>query len=219
MGREQLPSHRPTPTSSSHFDHPTAVHFGAGSIGLGFIGAVLAKAGYHVVFADINPKVVSHLNVDSTYTIRSLGPRSARPFHVYDISGVLSNVEEGIMQLAKDIGDREMKLITTSVGFNTLKHIAPSIARGITIRMKGGGGYLNVVACENGKGASDLLKAAVYEELDMSTRAWCDRHVGFANCSVDRIVPQPVQEQDRLLSVGVDEFFGEPPPVSGNKLT
>ncbi|KXN87409.1 Mannitol-1-phosphate 5-dehydrogenase [Leucoagaricus sp. SymC.cos] len=207
MLRVQSPFYRPTPVPSPRFDHPTAVHFGAGSIGLGFIGVLLAKAGYHVIFADINPKVISHLNIDSVYTITYLEPRRSRPFHVHNISGVLSNIEEGIMQLAEDIGDREMKIITTSIGFDALKQIAPIIARGIIIRRQEGSGSLNIIACENGKGASDLLRECVYKDLDKSMQEWADRHVGFANCSVDRIVPQPVKEQEKLLSVGVDKFF------------
>ncbi|KXN87407.1 Mannitol-1-phosphate 5-dehydrogenase [Leucoagaricus sp. SymC.cos] len=208
MSRVQSPANQPTlPIPSPHFDHPTAVHFGAGSIGLGFIGVLLAKAGYHVIFADINPKVISHLNIDTVYTITYLEPRRSRPFHVQNISGVLSNNEEGIMQLAKDIGDRELKIITTSIGFGALKQIALIIARGIVLRRQEGAGSLNIIACENGRGASDILRDHVYKDLDKSTQEWADRHVGFANCSVDRIVPQPVHEQEKLLTVGVDKFF------------
>ncbi|KAF5361885.1 hypothetical protein D9756_002355 [Leucocoprinus leucothites] len=207
MLRAQSPCYRPTPVPSPRFDHPTAVHFGAGSIGLGFIGVLLAKAGYHVIFADINPEVIARLNGDSTYEIKYLGPRRSRPFHVHNISGVLSNKEEGIMELAEDIGDKEMKIVTTSIGFGALKQIAPIIAKGIIIRRQEGAGSLNIIACENGKGASDLLRDHVYKDLDESMQKWADRHVGFANCSVDRIVPQPVSEQEKLLSVGVDKFF------------
>lgn len=205
MSNTQVP---PRPSGSPRFDHPTAVHFGAGSIGLGFIGMLLAKAGYHVIFADINPKVISRLNTDHTYAISYLEPRRPRPFRVNSVSGVLSNDKEGIMTLAEDVADKEMKIITTSVGFGALSHIAPIIARGITLRKEEGSGSLNVIACENGKGASDILKDAVYKGLDKGVQAWADRYVGFANCSVDRIVPQPVHDQEKTLSVGVDKFFG-----------
>lgn len=39
-----------------------AIQFGAGNIGRGFIGAVLEKAGYHVVFADVNEQIVGRIH-------------------------------------------------------------------------------------------------------------------------------------------------------------
>lgn len=39
-----------------------ALHFGAGNIGRGFIGALLHHSGYDMVFADVNDTMVSLLN-------------------------------------------------------------------------------------------------------------------------------------------------------------
>ena len=47
-----------------------AIQFGAGNIGRGFIGAVLEKAGYHVVFADVNEQIVDRINRDKGYTVQ-----------------------------------------------------------------------------------------------------------------------------------------------------
>jgi mannitol-1-phosphate/altronate dehydrogenase len=38
-----------------------AIQFGAGNIGRGFIGAVLAGAGYELVFADVVEELVRHI--------------------------------------------------------------------------------------------------------------------------------------------------------------
>ena len=42
---------------------------GAGQIGRGFIGMLLEKAGYHVVFADVNMDVVNDINTRGEYTV------------------------------------------------------------------------------------------------------------------------------------------------------
>ena len=50
-----------------------ALHFGGGNIGRGFIGKILAEAGYEVVFADINMTVIDRLNQDHGYTVHVFG--------------------------------------------------------------------------------------------------------------------------------------------------
>lgn len=46
-----------------------AVHFGAGNIGRGFIGLILSRAGYEVVFSDVNDTLVSELRRRKQYTV------------------------------------------------------------------------------------------------------------------------------------------------------
>ena len=46
-----------------------AIHFGAGKIGRGFIGALLSQAGYEVCFADVDPQVVEAINRRGGYTV------------------------------------------------------------------------------------------------------------------------------------------------------
>ncbi|MBQ9819166.1 MAG: mannitol-1-phosphate 5-dehydrogenase, partial [Bacteroidales bacterium] len=46
-----------------------AIQFGAGNIGRGFIGAVLAQAGYQVVFADVVADLLDQINNRKQYTV------------------------------------------------------------------------------------------------------------------------------------------------------
>ena len=45
-----------------------AIMIGAGNIGRGFIGALLAKSGYQVLFADVNQSIIDAINEKKQYT-------------------------------------------------------------------------------------------------------------------------------------------------------
>ena len=69
-----------------------AIQFGAGNIGRGFIGALLSKAGYHVVFADVNVEIINKINEDKCYTIHVMDVE-CHDEKVENISGVISTSE------------------------------------------------------------------------------------------------------------------------------
>ena len=176
-----------------------AIQFGAGNIGRGFIGAVLSEAGYHVVFADVNMEVIDRINKDGAYTVHIMDVES-RDVRISNISGVDSGGGEIVDEIVR------AEIITTAVGLRILPFIAPAIAKGIAARRAAGGGEpLNVIACENGIRATSQLREEVYKHLSAEEAAWCDAHVGFADCSVDRIVP-PVRSENPI-DVVVERFF------------
>ena len=55
-----------------------AIHFGAGNIGRGFIGAVLQDAGYFVTFADVNQDLIDKLRSSDGYDLVELGEGKKR---------------------------------------------------------------------------------------------------------------------------------------------
>ena len=176
-----------------------AIQFGAGNIGRGFIGAVLSEAGYHVVFADVNMEVIDRINKDGAYTVHIMDVES-RDVRISNISGVDSGGGEIVDEIVR------AEIITTAVGLRILPFIAPAIAKGIAARRAAGVGEpLNVIACENGIRATSQLREEVYKHLSTEEAAWCDAHVGFADCSVDRIVP-PVRSENPI-DVVVERFF------------
>ncbi len=197
-----------------------AIQFGAGNIGRGFIGALLANAGYHVVFADVNEQMINALNEQKSYNIHILDLEKSVQT-ITNVSGCMSNGTQIIDEIAT------AEIITTAVGPNVLKFIAPTIAQGIEARRNAGAGALNIIACENMVGATSHLQEQVESHLSEEGKAYAQEHVGFANCSVDRIVP-PFQG-DNLLDVGVEAFHewiveepklkGGTPQIDGMKLT
>lgn len=176
-----------------------AVHFGAGNIGRGFIGWLLADAGYHVTFADTNQELVNELKKQGKYQV-ILANEAQETFEVSGISA-LNSLTEGTA-LTAAIATAE--IVTTAVGPTIIPLLAPAIAKGIEAR-QGHEKPLLVIACENMIGGSQILKESVYQELTDAGRIYADQFVQFPNAAVDRIVPN--QNHEEPLTVMVEPFF------------
>ena len=175
-----------------------AIQFGAGNIGRGFIGAVLAQAGYQVVFADVVADLLDQINNRKQYTVHVTDTES-RDIVITDICAVHSGSEAAVAEMAG------ADLITTAVGLRILKFVAPAIAKGLAARMAAGEEKpLNIIACENGLKATSQLKELTFALLSPDVAAWAEKHVGWPDAAVDRIVP-PVR-CEVPLDVAVEEY-------------
>lgn len=190
-----------------------AVHFGAGNIGRGFIGLLLREAGYEVVFADVNASLIEQLRTTDSYRVVEAGAGGVEKT-VTGFTGIDSNADPDALVAA--IASAEV--VTTAVGPNVLRFVAPAIAAGILAR-PASAAPLAVMACENALGATDLLRAEVEKHTAGEP---LDGRAVFANTAVDRIVP----EQDPSgLDVLVEPYsewavesapFGDAlPPIPG----
>jgi mannitol-1-phosphate 5-dehydrogenase len=195
-----------------------AVHFGAGNIGRGFIGALLYQSGYHTKFVDVNETIIDEINSKQTYKV-ILASEQKEELEVRNISGINS---------AKDPNAvidtiSEASIVTTAVGPNILPIISKLLAQGLKKRSEVTQEPLNIIACENMIGGSSFLKEKVYEHLTDEEKATFDRLYGFPNSAVDRIVPNQTNED--LLTVSVEPYFewvveekdmkGEKPNIQG----
>ncbi len=198
----------------------TAIQFGAGNIGRGFIGMLLAQAGYRVVFADVSEVIIDRLAKDQGYTVHVMDTE-VEDVVIKNITGIMSNGEEIIDEIAK------ADILTTAVGLRVLGFIAPTIAKGIQKRIAAGSKTpMNIIACENAIRATSQLKEHVFDILDEEEKAYCEQYVGFADCSVDRIVP-PVRSENPV-DVVVEKYCewnvekaslkGEIPEIPGMNL-
>ncbi|MEE4562665.1 mannitol-1-phosphate 5-dehydrogenase [Paenibacillus polymyxa] len=176
-----------------------AVHFGAGNIGRGFIGLILSRAGYEVVFSDVNETLVSELRRRKQYTVE-LANDTKDTETVTNVTAIDGRDASAVAD-AVDHAD----LVTTAVGVSILRHIAAGIAEGIARRVERGAGPLHVIACENAIGGSAQLKEHVFALLDEATRAKAEVSVYFPNAAVDRIVP--IQHHEDPLHVQVEPFY------------
>ncbi|BDI23855.1 mannitol-1-phosphate 5-dehydrogenase [Herbiconiux sp. L3-i23] len=176
----------------------TAVHFGAGNIGRGFVGLILHDAGYEVVFADVNAELIDALAASDSYVVHEVGD-SPRDLTVDGYRALNSRADEAAV-VAEIAG---ADVVTTAVGPNILKFIAPVIAAGL--RARADGTPVAVMACENAIGATDILRGEIEALLGDDERDEVLARAIFANTAVDRIVPG--QAADAGLDVTVEDFF------------
>ncbi|MBR4642001.1 MAG: mannitol-1-phosphate 5-dehydrogenase [Selenomonadaceae bacterium] len=197
-----------------------AVHFGAGNIGRGFIGLLLSQASYHVSFVDVAAPLVNDINELGKYNVQIFG--EAEKTLVENVSAINSN--ENLDALLDAIVEAD--IITTAIGPNILKFIAPNIAKGLTKRVATNKTPLNIIACENMVGGSTVLKNFVYENLADDVKPEVQKLIGFPDAAVDRIVP--LQKNYEKLLVKVEPYaewdvdskgvVGELPAIKGMTL-
>ncbi|MFK4728655.1 mannitol-1-phosphate 5-dehydrogenase [Agromyces mediolanus] len=178
----------------------TAVHFGAGNIGRGFVGLLLHEAGYEVVFADVDRDLIARLDAAERYTVHEVGA-GARDHAVTRFRAIDSGAADPSALVAELAG---AALVTTAVGPRVLRFIAPHVLAALRAR-PAGLPPLGVMACENAINATDLLRDEVVALAEPGEWAELAPRAVFANTAVDRIVPG--QPDASSLDVTVEAFF------------
>ena len=176
------------------------VHFGAGNIGRGFIGALFSQAGYHVTFVDIADVIIDKLNTEKAYKVITAADEP-EVTEIHNVSG-LNNMkqEDDVIKAIEDA-----TYITTAIGPNILPHIAPLIAKGLQSRVSVSDEKVYVIACENQISATDLLKGYIQKGLDQDEIKEMEGNVFYFNSAVDRIVP--IQDNKNTLDVLVEPYY------------
>jgi mannitol-1-phosphate/altronate dehydrogenase len=103
-----------------------AVHFGAGNIGRGFVGLILHRAGYEVVFADVVDALIDALSSTPSFLVKEVGLDSAEEL-VDNYRAINSRSDEpaAVAEIAS------ADVVTMAVGPTVLKFVAPVIAAGL----------------------------------------------------------------------------------------
>lgn len=185
-----------------------AVHFGAGNIGRGFVGLLLHRGGYELVFSDVAGALVDAINAVDSYTVHEVGAGGADTV----VTGFRAlNSATDPDAVAAEVATADV--VTTAVGPTILKFVAPLVLAGLRLRDPALP-PLQIMACENAINATDLLRVEI---VGLAAEDWDPGRAVFANTAVDRIVP--AQPEGAGVDVTVEPFFEwaiELPPFGGH---
>lgn len=172
------------------------VQFGAGNVGRGHIGHIFSKAGYKVIFADIDDELISSLRKSGYYIVRLIGrtikEEIVNNFEIYHIERDKNILIDYLSQ---------SKIISTAVGPNIYLSLAPIIAEGIK---KHTPTPCNVIACENFYRSTERLKEEISRYL-----TYIPNWVGFPNVEIGRIVPPGGKDKFIVSVEDYNEFLIE----------
>ncbi|MCS6775241.1 MAG: mannitol-1-phosphate 5-dehydrogenase [Chloroherpetonaceae bacterium] len=202
----------------------TAVQFGAGNIGRGFIAQLFHESGLEVVFVDVASDLVEAINARGAYTIQIVG-REAQQVRITGVRAIHGQDRE---RVAAEIAQAE--IVCTAVGAGALPHIAPALASGLLARHQRSAPPLNVLLCENLHNAATRFRDMVAVHLPEPLRAPVLAQTGFVQTVVARMVPTLTAEERAAdpLSIRVEAYkrlpadahavVGTFPPIVGVEL-
>jgi mannitol-1-phosphate 5-dehydrogenase len=177
------------------------VLFGAGKIGRSFIAQVFSRAGYGVVFVDIDAQLLDHLNRAGEYRVIIKGRDKEEAIPVTHVRGVhLDDAETVVAELAN------ASIAAVSVGQKGLPSALPLIARSLILRRKQHGAWpLDIIIAENLRNADQFISAELKRLLPDDYPV--DAMVGLVETSIGKMVPimsQSDWDEDPL------QVFAEP---------
>jgi mannitol-1-phosphate 5-dehydrogenase len=192
---------------------PKVVVFGAGATGRGHVGLLAWQSGAQVVFVDIDQDLIQRLRSAGAYRVNLHDHRRSVHLEVTGATFLNASERDGV---AREIVDAD--LVLTSVFDQNLPDVAVTAAKAVSgCRLAGRTVPLNVIACENMQHSSSTLGRYVRELLEPLDLEWANRHLGFPDCMISRVVPRP--EPDPLVITAEDynewtarreDFQGQP---------
>ncbi len=193
----------------------TAVVFGAGGIGRGFLGALCAQAGWRVVFVDVAEALVERLAADGGYRLIEVSSAGEKITPIAGVSALLLSDEDAVV--AELV---EADLAATAVGAENLPPVARLLSLGLAARQRAGRGGLDALVCENLHDAPEVLRRLIDEQADAPLAP-----AGLARTSIGRMVPVQLSDADHPTDVRVEPYsflpyeasalVGEQPSIPG----
>lgn len=160
------------------------VLFGAGNIGRSFIGQLFSRAGYEVVFIDVNDALIKALNERREY--RVIIKRNDRPDetlliqHARGVHG--KNLDEASQEIAS------ASILATAVGKGALPYILPTLAEGLKRRRQEYGDLpVDMIMAENYRHISEYVRENLRQYLPPEYPL--ESLLGLVETSIGKMVP------------------------------
>lgn len=164
------------------------VQIGAGNIGRSFVGQIFSRAGFEVVFVDVDQAIIDALNEQGHYVVE-IKDTQPRPILVENVVG-LNGRETALV--AEELAT--CRVAATAVGPAALPYIYPNLAAGLVRRRELGNGPLDVIICENMREAAGAMYEGVAEHLPTDFPVY--EMLGAVETSIGKMVPI-MSDQDR----------------------
>lgn len=170
------------------------VQYGAGSIGRSFTGALFARAGYEVVFIDVNPTLIDTLNRDRRYRVKI----EDTPPGEFWVEGIRAVDGRDVEAAAAEIAQAD--IMATALGARILPKVCPVIARGLQQRLSAGMPPLDIIIAENIRNGAGVLATGLCESLPPDFPI--HEYVGLIETSIGKmapIMPEEVAQREPTL--------------------
>ncbi len=198
----------------------SAVIFGGGNIGRGFIGQLFSESGYEVTFVDVVEDLLNAMNKNHSYKLQTVCNEGVKEYEIAPVKAINSNDKDAVADAVDNA-----EICATALGANVLKFVAPNIALGVAKRAARNAGPLNFIICENLHGAAQIMRELVEASTPEEAKQYLSEKIGFVSTVIGRMVPAPTAEmraQDptlikvepyKELPVARNEFVGEIPEI------
>jgi len=193
--------------------------FGAGKIGRSFIGQLFGKAGYEVVFVDMDLTLVEELNRRGSYPVVIKGPVMEDRLIIENIRAIHALDQDTVAEAIED-----SDILAISVGKTALPAVARVVASGLMKReLKHPGKVLDIILAENMRAADLFFREKLRKILPSSYPL--DELVGLVETSIGKMVPimttedlaedslQVFAEPYNTLILDRKGFLGKIPPI------
>jgi len=158
------------------------VLFGAGKIGRSFIAQLFSKAGFEVVFVDIDAEIIRALNEHRFYEVVFKSDKD----EVVTVSNVRGILASNVEAVCGELADADIAAI--SIGQKAMPIVAATVAKGLIKRHEQSPDCpLDIILAENRRDAAAYFKSLLL--LHLPTNYTFDKLVGLIETSIGKMVP------------------------------